>query len=192
MPFTVEVGRDVGRPAVPAHVGASPTSVVGVDAGVTTLATVCGPDGTVVHQEPHPQALAAAGGRLRRLQRKAARQQQHSMRWRRTQRLVGRCHHRAGNVRRDTLAKLTTRLAQQHDVVVVEDLNLAGMGKRKRGAGRGGRGFNRALRDAALGELRRQGACKTQWYGSTLVVADRWYPSSKPVQGAESESQASH
>lgn len=53
------------------------------------------------------------------------------------------------------------------------------MGRCKPGAGRGGRAFNRALRDAALGELRRQLTYKTHWYGSRLVVADRWYPSSK-------------
>jgi len=181
--FTVEVQRDVGRDAVPAHIGASAHPVIGVDAGVKTLATVCAPDGTVIHEEPNPKALGGAQGRLRRLQRKAARQQTHSQRLRRTQGRVGRAHHRAANVRRDAIAKLTTTLAQQHQVVVVENLNLAGMGRRKPGAGRGGRGFNRALRDAALGELRRQLGYKTHWYGSRLVVADRWYPSSKTCSG---------
>lgn len=181
--LTVEVQRHVGRDAVPAHVRRSPHPVVGVDVGVKTLATVCAPDGTVVHEEPHPKALAAAQGRLRRLQRKAARQQQRSKRWQKTQRRVARCHQRAANVRRDVLAKLTTTLAQAHDVVVVENLNLAGMGRRKPGAGRGCRGFNRALRDGALGELRRQVAYKSHWYGSDLVVADRWYPSSKTCSG---------
>ena len=37
----------------------------------------------------------------------------------------------------------------------------------------------KALAVLSTGELRRQLACKTRWYGSTLVVADRWYPSSK-------------
>jgi putative transposase len=35
------------------------------------------------------------------------------------------------------------------------------------------------LSDSALGEIRRQLAYKTGWYGSRLVIADRWYPSSK-------------
>lgn len=122
--FTVEVHRVVGRPAVPAHVAAD-QAIVGVDAGVNTLAMVCAPDGTVIHQEPHPGGLAAAQGRLHCLGRKAARQQQGSKRWRKTQRRIARCHHRAANLRRDALAKLTTRLAQCHEVVVVEDLNVA-------------------------------------------------------------------
>ena len=53
------------------------------------------------------------------------------------------------------------------------------MSRRKPGAGRGGRGLNRAVADAAPAELRRQLDYKTTWYGRQLVVADRWYPSSK-------------
>jgi putative transposase len=71
------------------------------------------------------------------------------------------------------------RLAQRHQVVVVEDLNVAGLSRRKPGAGRGGRGLNRAIADAAPGQVRRQLGYKTAWYGGQLVVADRWYPSSK-------------
>jgi putative transposase len=181
--FTVDVERRVGRDGVPGHVGRCVHSVVGVDTGVSTLATVAAADGTVIHEEPHPKALAAVQGRLRRLQRRGARQQRGSKRSKRTQQRVARCHQRATHVRRDALAKLTTRLAQRHDVVVVEDLNVDGMGRRKPGAGRGGRAFNRALRDGALGELARQLTYKADWYGSTLVVADRWYPSSKTCSG---------
>ncbi|TML69317.1 MAG: transposase, partial [Actinobacteria bacterium] len=37
--------------------------------------------------------------------------------------------------------------------------------------------------DAGMGELRRQLAYKTEWHGSTLVIADRFYPSSKTFSG---------
>jgi putative transposase len=37
----------------------------------------------------------------------------------------------------------------------------------------------RGLSDSALGQTRRQLAYKSGWYGSRLVVAGRWYPSSK-------------
>lgn len=85
----------------------------------------------------------------------------------------------AGNVRRDIIHKATTRLAQQYVVVVEEDLNVAGMAAKKIGLGARGRGFNRAIADTAMGEVRRQFAYKTRWYGSHLIVADRWHPSSK-------------
>jgi putative transposase len=66
-------------------------------------------------------------------------------------------------------------------VVVVEDLNVAGMTATAKGSGRwrAKAGLNRAVLDAAPAELRRQLGYKTTWYGSELVVADRWFPSSK-------------
>lgn len=45
------------------------------------------------------------------------------------------------------------------------------------------RGLNRALADASLAQIRRMLAYKTAWYGSTMVGADRWYPSSKTCSG---------
>ena len=41
----------------------------------------------------------------------------------------------------------------------------------------------RALADTGMGELRRQLAYKTRWYGATLVTADPFYPSSKRCSG---------
>ena len=66
---------------------------------------------------------------------------------------------------------------------MIEHLAVAEMTRRKPGAGRGGRGLNRALADAAPAELRRQLGYKTTWYGSALLIADRWYPSSEDLLG---------
>ena len=67
-------------------------------------------------------------------------------------------------------------LVQQHQVITVETLNASGM--RSAGGARK-RGLNRALADAALAEVRRMLGCKCTGYGSTLVEAGRYYPSSK-------------
>jgi len=183
--FTVEVTREPRRPA---HVGADRAHpLVGVDLGARDLLVAAAPDGTEVARIGAPKPLGGAQDRLRALQRQAARRRgpdrrigvRPSKRWRRTQTRIGRVHARAASLRRDALHKATTALARRHLVIVVEDLNVAGMSRRKPGAGRGGRGLNRAIADAALGQLRRQLGYKTTWYGSRLVVADRWYPSSK-------------
>ncbi len=79
------------------------------------------------------------------------------------------------NLRRDGLHKLTTRLARKYGTIVVEDLNVAGMVRNKRLA--------RRIADAGFGEIRRQVTYKTAWNGGHLVVADRWYPSSKTCSG---------
>jgi len=171
----------------PAHIGQRAHRVVGVDVGVKDLMVVASPDGAEVQRISAPKSLGRAQGRLRRLQRKAARQQgkwdpatqakrQPSKRWLRTQARIAKTYACAANIRRDTLHKATTRLAQRHAVIVVETLNVAGMctagGVRKRG-------LNRALADAALAQVRRMLGYKTLWYPSRLVEADRWYPSSK-------------
>ena len=173
----------------PAHAARSSHPVVGVDVGVKadSLLVVASPDGTEIGRVGAPKSLTAAHARLRRLQRRSARQhgpydaqnrtrRQPSKRWRATQARIGRTHHHAAAVRRDVLHEATTALAQQHDVVVVETLNVSGM-RAKGGAHK--RGLNRALTDAALAEIRRMLGYKTRWYGSQLVAADRFFPSSK-------------
>ena len=173
----------------PAHVRRSPHPVVGVDLGVKadSLLVIATPDGLEVDRIAAPKSLSAARSRLRALQRRAARQhgpydaqtltrRQPSKRWRATQARIGRTHAHAAAVRRDVLHKATTALAQQHEVVVVETLNAAGM--RAKGGARK-RGLNRALADAALAEIRHMLGYKSRWYGSSLVEADRFYPSSK-------------
>ncbi|MFL6055654.1 MAG: IS607 family element RNA-guided endonuclease TnpB [Actinoallomurus sp.] len=188
--FQTLVQRSTARPA---HVPVMQPAV-GVDVGVKDLLVVATPDGAEVERVPAPKSLTAAQARLRALQRKAARRQgpydtmtkrkrQPSNRWRRTQARIGKTHARAANVRRDALHKATTRLAQRHQIIAVETLNASGM--RSAGGARK-RGLNRALADAALAEVRRMLAYKTTWYGSALVEADRWYPSSKTCSGCGS------
>jgi putative transposase len=90
------------------------------------------------------------------------------------------------NLRRDHLHQLTSRLAKSHRRIVVEDLNVAGMSRSSRGTalapGRNVRaksGLSRSLADASFGEVQRMLEYKCRWYGSELVVADRFFPSSK-------------
>jgi putative transposase len=78
-------------------------------------------------------------------------------------------------LRRDAIHKLTTDLAGEYGTIVVEDLNVTGMLRNRRLA--------RAVADAGFGEIRRQLGYKTRWSGGTLIVAGRWYPSSKKCSG---------
>ncbi len=56
-------------------------------------------------------------------------------------------------------------------VVVLEDLNVEGM-KRNRT-------LALSISDVGMGEFRRQMEYKTRWQGETLLLANRWYPSTK-------------
>jgi putative transposase len=175
--FTVEVHR-----AVPATLSTlqSQGGMVGVDVGTRHLAVL-----STAEVILNPRPLDHAQRRLRRLNRQLARRKGPrasdgarrvpSVRWRQTQQRLARAHARVSNLRRDGLHQLTTRLATSHDMIVVEHLNVAGMLRNHR--------LSRAIADAGFGELRRQLAYKTTWYGSVLVTADRWYPSSKTCSG---------
>jgi putative transposase len=63
-------------------------------------------------------------------------------------------------------------------VIAIEDLAVKAM---QRGMGR--RAFRRGVADAGLGEIRRQLTYKAAWLGRTVVVVDRFYPSSKTCSG---------
>ncbi|MGH9179301.1 MAG: IS607 family element RNA-guided endonuclease TnpB, partial [Acidimicrobiales bacterium] len=177
----VSFGCRVERPeAEPARTDV----VVGVDIGVRSLAVVS--TGEVVANPKHASRYAR---RMARLQRRCSRRQgpgrgrAPSRRWRRSKAALAATHAKVAAARADGLHKLTTSLANTYATVVVEDLNVAGMTASAKGSGRGKAGLNRALLDAAPAELRRQLAYKTAWCGGRLVVADRWYPSSKTCSG---------
>ncbi|MET3422205.1 IS605 OrfB family transposase [Actinoplanes tereljensis] len=165
--FTTEVERVERMPA-------QPDSVVGVDVGIKHLAVLS--TGLLV---PNPSHLAAARSRMRTLSRAMSRKtgpdnrtgRRPSKRWERARARLARAHAQVANLRRDGLHKLTTRLTAEHGTIVVEDLNVTGMLANRRLA--------RHVADAGFGEIRRQLAYKTVWNGGRLLVADRWYPSSK-------------
>jgi putative transposase len=157
--FTVEVQRNL-----PAR--NRKTTVVGVDVGIRHLAVLS--TGAVI---PNPHALEGSLRKLGWLNRELHRRRLRSIRRNQTRRRLARVHARTANLRRDALHNLTTTLATEHGTIVVEQLNLAGMLRNRRLA--------RALSDAGLAELRRQLTYKATWYGSQLLVADPFYPSSK-------------
>ena len=100
---------------------------------------------------------------------------QPSNRWRRASAALGKAQGRVADQRKDSLHKLTTRLAAEFGTVVVEDLNVAGMVRNRRLA--------RHVADASFGEFRRQLEYKTAWHGGRVIVADRWFASSKTCSG---------
>jgi putative transposase len=165
----------VQRPAQP-HV-AHPGSPVGVDVGVRRLATVATAEGVVIEQVANPRPLDSALRELRHVCRARSRCTKGSRQYRQRTTQVSRLHRRVNDVRAHHLHVLTTRWAQTHGRVVVERLDAAGM-LRQKGLS-GARARRRGPSDAALGTPRGHLSYQTGWYGSGLVVADRWFPSSK-------------
>ncbi len=165
----------VQRPQQPGVV--LPDSRVGVDVGVRRLATVATADGVVIEHVENPRPLQTVLRELRHVSRARSRCVKGSRRYRERATELSRLHRRVNDVRTHHLHVLTTRLAKTHGRIVVEGLNAAGM-LRQKGLP-GARARRRGLSDAALGTPRRHLSYKTGWYGSQLVAADRWFPSSK-------------
>ena len=139
---------------------------VGVDLGITTLATF-----STGEKIAGPKPLKAALRKLRRLNRELARRVKGSENWRKTRQKVAKLHARITALRTDTLHKVTTTLAQSFRCIVIEDLHVKGMVRNHK--------LSRAISDMGWGRFRQLLTYKTQAYGSTLFVANRWFPSSK-------------
>jgi putative transposase len=140
--------------------------VVGVDRDIHTFA-VCS-DGTAFRS---PRALQGSLRKLRRRSRAVNRKRLGSTNRRKAALALARCHRRIRNQRVDALHKATTALAKAKSVIVLEDLHVAGMVRNRRLA--------RAIADQGWAEFHRQLCYKTTWYGSRILVAPRFHPSSK-------------
>ena len=157
-----------------------PDSVVGIDVGVRRLATVATTN-EVISELANPRALEHRLSELRRLQRQRARRTRGSRQYTETAAKIARLHAEVAHLRQHTIHVFTTNLAKTHGVIVVEGLDAASL-LQQRGLP-GARSRRRELSDAALGEIRRQLRYKCPWYGSTLIEADQFFPSSKTCHG---------
>lgn len=139
---------------------------VGVDLGVFVLATLSTGE-TVVGPKPHK----ALQNRLRRLSRSLSRKVKGSANRKKAKERLARLRARIGEIRRNALHKLTTDLTRRFHTIGIEDLNVSGMMANCR--------LSRAIADMGFFEFRRQLEYKAARRGGAVVVADRWFASSK-------------
>lgn len=137
----------------------------GVDLGVCDLAVVS--DGS---RTAAPRALRKHLARLRRLNKELSRRTKGGKNWYKTVSKISKLHERIANIRRDITHKLTTDLVRRYRYIGIEDLNVAAIARTR---------LAKSVMDAAIGEVARQLAYKAPLAGSTIVQADRFFPSSK-------------
>lgn len=141
-------------------------AVVGIDLGIKDLAITS--DGA---KHPNNRYTYQAEKRLARLQRELSRKSKGSKRWEKQRIKVARLQEHIANQRRDNMQKFTTELIRTYDVICIEDLNADGMRRNHHLA--------KAVSDASFYEFRRELEYKAKWYGKTISVVDRFYPSSQ-------------
>lgn len=142
------------------------TGQVGIDAGLDSLLTL-----STGEKVTNPRHERADRERLARAHRELARKQKGSANRAKARLTLARVHARIADRRRDLLHKLTTRLVRENQTIVIEDLTVRNMVKNH--------SLARAISDAAWRQFRTLLEYKTAWHGRTLVVVDRWFPSSK-------------
>jgi putative transposase len=166
---TVNFDRAARTPADQHTAPAGP--VVGVDRGVKTAAVVADVTGQVTAQLPASRALRDRLRQVKHLQRAVSRTEKGSANRRRAVARLGRAHATAAAARADSLHVFTAAVAREHAVVVVEDLATKNL--------MANRSLAAAIGDQGWGELARQLAYKSARHGGQLIVADRWFASSK-------------
>jgi len=139
---------------------------VGVDLGVKVLATLS--TGEVFSGAKSYRKLEKKLSRLQWLNRHRQKGSNNQIK---AYKKIAKLHKRIADIRQDVLHKITTYLAKNHGIIVIEDLNVAGMLANHK--------LVKAIQDMGFYEFRRQLEYKCEMYQSQLIVVDRFYPSSK-------------
>jgi putative transposase len=150
----------------------------GIDLGIGAEWAAIAHDDDSIERVAHPAPWQAIQGQRRRVARQRSRRTVGSRGYRQANAKLAALDRRAANLRTNQLHTLTSRLVRRYGTVVVEDLDVAAMAR-----GMGRRAFRRAVYQAGIGRVRPLLAYKCPAAGSQLVVADRFYPSSKTHHG---------
>ena len=118
-----------------------------------------------------PKYYRRSEERLALLQRRLSHKEKDSRNYQKLLGQIRKLHAKIRNQRRDFLQKESTRLVSEYDVLVVEDLDLRGLG--------GALSLGKNLHDNGFGTFREMLAYKLRRKGSCLVKVNRWFPSSR-------------
>lgn len=150
-------------------------SPVGVDRGIKSLAVCADSDGQLLVAFEGVRELRHAEQHLIRAQKALARTTRGSKGYESARARLNKRHRSVALTRKHLLHQVSRYLVKRCSTLVVEDLNVAGMVRNRHLA--------KSISDAAMGELRRQIEYKAPWYGVEVVVASRFFASSKTCSG---------
>lgn len=151
---------------VPEPAKSSDGKAVGVDLGLTHFAITS--DGS---KFDNPRVLQKRAKNLKRKQQKLSRKQKGSNRRNKARRLVARVHEKIANTRNDFLHKLSRKLVNENQVIIVENLAVKNMVKNHNLA--------KAISDVSWGKFTQYLNYKARDEGKTYLEVDRFFPSSK-------------
>ncbi|NJK67054.1 MAG: IS200/IS605 family element transposase accessory protein TnpB [Microcoleus sp. CSU_2_2] len=138
---------------------------IGIDLGIKTFAVMSNGE---TAQSPSYKRLDR---KIRRLQRKGARQPKDSKRRNKTRIQIAKLHNQIADTRKDFLHKLSTKIVNENQVIVLEDLNVSGMLKNRK--------LSRAISQQGWYEFRVLCEAKSEKFGREFRMISRWEPTSQ-------------
>ena len=152
---------------------------IGIDLGIKDLA-ICS-DRNTYKNINKTQTVKKLEKRKRRLQRSISRRYEKNKKgenYCKTSNIIKRekellkLNHRLTNIRQNYLHQATSEIVNRKPrFICIEDLNVKGMMKNKH--------LSKAVQQQCFGEFRRQVEYKATWNGIPVIIAERFYPSSK-------------
>ncbi len=138
---------------------------IGIDLGIKTFAVMSN------GEKAFSPDYASADRKIRKLQRKLARQKKDSNRRNLTRIRIAKLRNQIADTRKDFLHKLSTKIVSENQTIVLEDLNVAGMVKNRK--------LSRAISQQGWGEFRSLCEAKCEKFGRAFQVISRWAPTSQ-------------
>lgn len=139
---------------------------IGIDLGIKDL-IVTSENVTI----PNPKFRKSSQKKITKLSRQLAKKQNGSKNRDKARVRLAKEHLKIANQRADYIHKATSKLVNENQVIIMEDLNVRGMVRNHKLAG--------AISDVAFHEIKRQIEYKTGWQDKIFFQVDRFYPSSK-------------
>ena len=141
-------------------------NAIGIDLGIKDFAVTSNKD-----IYTNPKILYQYENKLKYLQRQLSKKKLTSKNRIKAKLKVARLHNKIANIRQDFLHKLSTKIINENQVIVLEDLNVKGMMKNHNLA--------KAISNCSWSTFVSMLQYKSDWYGRETIKIDRWFPSSK-------------
>ncbi|MEA5595433.1 transposase [Rivularia sp. UHCC 0363] len=138
---------------------------IGIDLGIKTFAVMSN------GEKAKSPDYSTLDKRIRKLQKKLARQLKGSKRRNRNRIRIAKLHNQIADTRKDFLHKLSTKIVNENQVIVLEDLNVSGMVKNRK--------LSRAISLQGWREFRVLCEGKSEKLNRNFHVISRWEPTSQ-------------
>lgn len=108
---------------------------------------------------------------LKKLQKQLSRKKRDSKNKEKARLKLAKKHEKINNQKENYIHNITSKLINENQIIILEDLNISGMMKNHKLA--------KSIQELSLFELKRQLEYKAKWYNKKIIKIDRYFPSSK-------------